>query len=167
MTRQKESLNLFVTAAFTYSRKIILTAVFLIGAFFVALLSYQTDSMLMQLEYIGKAIQSANLSPDDSFQIMQKVLDGALITAALLNAAYAIMCNARNEKTLMENSVNMIGFLAAASLLVILPFNAITILCILIAQSIWVAVMGQKRVYCRINTNDCGKAKAIYFTERK
>lgn len=132
----KENLIVFIGSVIESSRKIVVTSLFLLGIFFAASLSYQSETMQINAELIS-------LSSQDAEELMQLVLDGVLLISVIIIAVYvlALKINPANFKDFLliakRNKLKAFGFITASVLLVILPYNIITMGVVLLTDGIW------------------------------
>lgn len=157
MTRK--DLIVFLDSVIESSRKIVIRSIFLLGIFFAASLSYQLKSVVE-----ASITDFISLSSQDALALMQLLLDGALIISEITIALYALLLktNPANFKDFVliarRNKMKVFGFITASVLLLLLPYNIITMGVVLFVNLIW-----------RILAEDCERinrclAKDTYYT---
>ncbi len=151
----KENLIVFIGSVIESSRKIVVTSIFLLGIFFAASLSYQSESMQINAEPIS-------LSSQDAEKLMQLVLDGVLLISVIIIAVYvlALKINPANFKDFVsiarKNKIKVFGFITASILLFLLPYNIITMGAVLLTDGIW-----RETVKMRERINSCQERSAV------
>lgn len=134
----KENLIVFIDSMIESSRKIVVTSLFLLGIFFAASLSYQSEATLEQIN-----TESISLSSQDAENLMQLVLDGVLLISVIIIAVYVLALKIKPASfkdfvsIARRNKIKVFGFITAFVLLFLLPYNIITMGAVLLVKIIW------------------------------
>ena len=136
MTRK--NLIVFFDSVIDYSKKIVITSIFLLGIFFAASLSYQLKSVVE-----ASITDFISLSSQDALALMQLLLDGALIISVITIALYGLLpetipASFKDFVSIAKrNKMKVFGFITASVLLLLLPYNIITMGVVLFVYLIW------------------------------
>lgn len=153
----KENLIVFIDSVMESGRKIVITSLFLLGTFFAASLSYQSEATLKQIN-----TESISLSSQDAENLMQLVLDGVLLISVITIAIYVLALKIRPENfkdfilIAKRNKLKVFGFLTACLLLFLLPYNILTMGAVLLTDGIW-----RETVKMRERINSCQERSAV------